>query len=342
MDFTVDFQSMRKNKDKVYKFHDAGSVYHDTNFTCPVKWEWTYDPNESDAIWYNVLEHYYMLNMLPEMKAAMDKQMKDKSLGTKPLNVFMSLESELYYPNFVDAKKVGFDFIVDYRIWNNTPGGMADIPAVYLLNPTDPNSYIDFRKPFKLSRRKDALVAAFISNCQAKNDREAYMAKLMEAIPFHSYGACHQNIEEPQKAKLSKAESKAALAQQYYFVFAPENSDRHSYVTEKVYSILASGSVPIYYGADNIDRFIPHPSAIIKARDFESPEALAKYLIKVASNEKEYAKFFEWKKKPFTPDFSRVLRLASRTVQCRLAMRLEGLDFELDVLNHTFYPIVSS
>jgi len=38
MDLATDFQSMRKNKDKIYKFHDAGSAYHDTNFTCPVKW----------------------------------------------------------------------------------------------------------------------------------------------------------------------------------------------------------------------------------------------------------------------------------------------------------------
>lgn len=296
--------------------------------------EWTSNPNEADAIWYNVLQHYYLLN---ERKL----QSKDNSLGTKPLDIFMSLESDAYYPEFINAKDLGFDFLVDYRIWNNTPGGVADIPAVYLLNPTDPSSYIDFRKPVKLSRRNDALVAAFVSNCQAKNDRESYMAKLMEAIPFHSYGACHQNIREPHKTTLSKAESKASLAEQYYFVFAPENSDRPSYVTEKVYAILASGSVPIYFGATNVDRFIPHPSAIIKARDFASPEDLATYLQKVASDEKEYAKLFEWKKKPFTPDFLRVLRLASRTVQCRLAMRLEGLDFEQDVLNHTFYPIDS-
>jgi len=279
---------------------------------------------------------------LSKVKATIHDQRKDKSIGSKPLFIFMSLESDSYYPKFVEFKDAGFDFVVDYRIWNNTPGGMADIPAVYLLNPTDPHSYIDFRKPVKLSRRKDALVAAFISNCQAQNDRELYMARLMDAIPFHSYGSCHQNIKEPQKATLSKAESKATLAEQYYFIFAPENSDRHSYVTEKVYSILASGSVPIYYGADNIDRFIPHPSAIIKARDFESPEALAEYLKTVASDEKEYAKFFEWKKKPFAPDFFRVLRLASRTVQCRLAMRLEGLDFEQDVLKHTFYPLLPS
>ena len=38
MDLSVDFQSMKMNKDKIYKFHDAGSAYHDTNFTCPVKW----------------------------------------------------------------------------------------------------------------------------------------------------------------------------------------------------------------------------------------------------------------------------------------------------------------
>ena len=52
---------------------------------------------------------------------------------------------------------------------------------------------------------------------------------------------------------------------QYPFtlVFEQGGIRKHNYVTETVYWALASGSIPVYIGAPNIDYFVPHMSTII-------------------------------------------------------------------------------
>lgn len=311
-------------KDGPYLFFDEGRSYHDMNFTCPVAWEWTDDREKADVVWDDVLgTHHSSAEALEKMRAYPGQ-----------LYAFYSLESGLNHPFVFEAKKTGYDFVVDYRIWPGHPEGMADIPAVYLLNPTMPDFHINFRAAPQLPKRKDAYVAAFISNCAARNNRSQVLKELMEYLPVHSYGGCLHNIDEPDKGGLPKAHmlrnETLNLGGQYYFVFAPENTNEVGYVTEKVYKALAMGSVPIYFGAPDIDRFIPHPSSIIHANDFETTLDLANYLKSLVADEKAYEKLFEWKKKEFTEDFNRILRLATRTVQCRLAMKLAGMDLEAD------------
>lgn len=316
---------LTKSNDRPYRFYDMGHVYHDMNFTCPVEWEWTTDREAADVIWYDVLGGYpRSAQDVAEARARPDQ-----------LLAFYSLESGVHYDIVYNAKKIGFNFSVDYRIWPGHPEGLPDIPAVYLLNPTMPTFTIDFRRPPSLPKRKDAYVAAFISNCNPANNRIQLLQELMDLIPVHSYGACLHNAEEPKKDRngnhASMVNSPALqLGGEYYFVFAPENANEVGYVTEKIYKALAMGSVPIYLGAPDIGRYIPHPSAIINAGDFETTADLADHLKSLIADEEAYMKKYEWKKWEFSQDFQRVLRLATRTVHCRLAMKLAGLDFEED------------
>jgi hypothetical protein len=185
--------------------------------------------------------------------------------------VFMSLESGRYYSMVYDAKEQGYDFLVDYRIWPDHPRGPADIPAVYMLNPTMDAFTLDFRKPPQLPKRKEgALVAAFISNCSPLNRRSELLQELIDAGVLDSYGSCHHSKDEPPRdgTMASRLAAKIKLAGEYPFILTAENSDEPGYVTEKVYQGLEVGSVPIYLGAPDVDRFVPHPSSIINAADF--------------------------------------------------------------------------
>lgn len=254
---------------------------------------------------------------------------------------YMSLESSVFYPLIFDRKSNGYDFEVDYRIWPDHPHGPADIPAVYLTNPTAPDFTLDFRSQPKLEeKRKDAIMAAFISNCGQVNNRLQILENLTQLMPVHSYGRCVHNYDEPAERVVSNwGDTKFSIAKDYYFLYTPENSEDMSYVTEKVFDGFRANAVPIYMGAPDIDRFIPHPSSIIKVSDFNSTEALANYLKELVADPQKYAKHMEWKKKEFSPEFKRVLRLASRTVQCRLAMKLEGKDFEADLQDLDIFPV---
>lgn len=60
----------------------------------------------------------------------------------------------------------------------------------------------------------------------------------------------------------------------YKFVLAIENTMTESYVTEKLFYALDSGSIPIYFGAPNVWDFVP-PHSIIDGTKFRSLESLA-------------------------------------------------------------------
>ena len=285
---------------------------------------------EADAIWYNVLNNGGVVRERLNDKEKREEALAKKKRGELPIEVFMSLESEIYYPYITEVREAGIDYMVDYRIWQ-LQNDSHHIPAVYMLNPTNAATALNLREPPIMPKRDDALVVAFVSNCNAKNDRGKVMDELMKLVPFHSYGRCGNNIVEPATSENNKFLRKESIVGNYSFVFCAENSDAPGYVSEKIYAALKTGSVPIYMGAPDIDRFIPHPSSIIKVSDFNTTKDLAEYLKQVASDPKEYQKFFEWKKNAYTDDFKRVQRLAARTVQCRLAMHLEGLDFEADL-----------
>ena len=64
---------------------------------------------------------------------------------------------------------------------------------------------------------------------------------------------------------------------------------------------LIAGSVPIYRGTDNISKFLPAGS-YIDANNL-GPSELAKLVLKLASDEKAYNKYFEFKKLPIAPHF---------------------------------------
>lgn len=308
------------------------------------KQKWTRNRAKADVVWQDVLEDRFDLPFPTLIKQAIDELGPEEAQAIiKPLHrahldqkyLFMTLESSINYPHVFESKQAGYDFSCDYRIWRGpTPGDSADIPALYFSNPTAPTYNIDFRAPPLMPKRTDAIMSVFISNCEAKNDRERVLRELMDLVPVHSYGECMHNADEPpwpEGKPFDGRAAKLALGAQYHFMFVPENSNDVSYVSEKIYDALAAGTIPVYLGAPDVARFVPHPSAVINALDFETVADLAHHLLDISGSESKYLAQFAWKQREYSADFKRVMRLASRTAPCRLAMKLEGLDFEADL-----------
>lgn len=247
-----------------------------------------------------------------------------------PPELFLSMESEFNFPEILRVKEAGFDIAADYRLWKDRYPH-ADVGTPYLYFPPIPEGRWDIREAPVLPKRSDVLIAAFIGNCDAKNNRSRYLQELMEHMEVHSYGGCLHNIDQPSIQvpfipNLSQSLRKIHIAKSYHYVFCPENSNVESYVTEKVYDVLRAGSVPVYFGAADINRFIPDPSAIVDANKFQSPADLARYL-KMKSQREGYQSFFEWKKRPFSSDFNNLLQSASMTFECKVARYLSEMCF---------------
>jgi hypothetical protein len=60
-------------------------------------------------------------------------------------------------------------------------------------------------------------------------------------------------------------------------MFCFENVVLKGWVTEKIFDCLVTGTIPIYWGATDIDAFVP-PDCFIDMRQFESYDDLRRFL----------------------------------------------------------------
>jgi len=81
-------------------------------------------------------------------------------------------------------------------------------------------------------------------------------------------------------------ETKHQLLSNYRFTLTLENFVYPGYVTEKIFDALASGSIPVYQGAPDIEAFIPR-EAFIDLRGFSSLASLEDFLDNLSEADRE-------------------------------------------------------
>jgi hypothetical protein len=166
------------------------------------------------------------------------------------------------------------------------------------------------------------------SNCDTYSNRTEYMKELMLYISVDAWGNCGRNKGPelpPEIAKIHGAHSslshfrgnwvssKKAMIKHYKFTVAIENSIEHDYITEKLWQPLVAGSIPLYYGAPNVDDWLPCKDCIIDLRQFASPKAAADYIRSVSENVTLYAQFHQWRNEPVPPKFPKILDYFKRS-----------------------------
>lgn len=103
----------------------------------------------------------------------------------------------------------------------------------------------------------------------------------------------------------------------YKFVLAIENTMTESYVTEKLFYALDSGSVPIYFGAPNVWDFVP-PYSIIDGSKFSSLEELASYIKRLADDPVAYGEYHAWRRCRALGNYRRTRAASLDTLPCRV------------------------
>lgn len=141
------------------------------------------------------------------------------------------------------------------------------------------------------ARGKSKMIAWFSSNCNTPSNREGFVRELQKSIPVDIYGSCGTLKCLPKMS--DECFAKAGITYRFYLSF--ENSICKDYVTEKLYLALNTDMIPVGFGGANYS-FVAPPNSVIDALAFKRPKDLAKYLFKVAKDEKLYNSFFEWRR----------------------------------------------
>lgn len=183
---------------------------------------------------------------------------------------------------------------------------------------------------YHVSRRKDNDTLVYWSSSRCLADRNRLAKSLLSLLPHHSFGKCLNNVGGPDMALSFYPEcaNDASLKPKwwdhlhcamshYKFVLAIENTWTESYVTEKLFYALDSGSVPIYFGAPNVLDFVP-PHSIIDGNKFKSIEELASYVKYLANDPVAYAEYHAWRRCGVLGNYGKTRAASLDTLPCRL------------------------
>ena len=235
-----------------------------------------------------------------------------RDLPKRPGQIWIGISHECrrHVPLMIDpAYDSRLDLRMDYRF-------DSDVPAPYFTW----NTLQALRRP-PVEKTADAPAAAFISSVLDGNDRLDYVRELMRHMPVNSYGRQLNNrVLEHDEGRRTKDQVLA----RHKFTLAFENTCDHDYVTEKFFDPLIVGSVPVYLGAPNIRDFAPGEKCYIDAADFDSPKALADFLLGLDRDDAAYGEYLEWKQRPFRAGFMRIAESVREPNYARLLPLVEA------------------
>ena len=130
------------------------------------------------------------------------------------------------------------------------------------------------------------------SHCPTDSRREDLVAELQSFLTVTTVGKCG-------KFKCGKSHMDDYcyrwLAASHLFYLSFENALCDDYVTEKLWTPMKHGLVPVVYGGANYRNILPFDS-YIDVFNFSSAEALANHLLYLATHPAAYLKHLQWRR----------------------------------------------
>lgn len=118
----------------------------------------------------------------------------------------------------------------------------------------------------------------------ADDARTAFFNKLSEYKKVNSGGRYLNNIGMPDGV-----EDKLAFQRKHKFSIAFENSAHPGYITEKIIQAFAADTIPIYWGAVDIDQYF-NPESFINCNRFNTFDNAIDFVRRVDSDDELYVK----------------------------------------------------
>ncbi|XP_068225799.1 alpha-(1,3)-fucosyltransferase C-like isoform X2 [Palaemon carinicauda] len=131
------------------------------------------------------------------------------------------------------------------------------------------------------------------SNCDTFSRREEYVFELHKYIRVDKYGECGKYRCGAKYQAFNEKCWVQRLRKKYLFSLAFENSLCNHYISEKPYNPLVHGLVPIVWGGEGYEHFLP-PGSYINARLYH-PRELAELVKHLMKNPAAYGRYHLWR-----------------------------------------------
>ena len=177
-----------------------------------------------------------------------------------------------------------------------------------------PNSFLEYDKNHIVSnlkefglnelveRTKD--IAWLVSHCKTIIKREDYVKEMKKykGLRIDIYGGCGISNEStstiiPKKIEGGWETGYEMLGKNYKFYLAFENAKCLDYITEKFFTALKSGMIPVVMGGlskKDYEKIAP-PHSYLHVDDFPSPKDLMENLHEISKDPLLYNSYFWWR-----------------------------------------------
>ena len=138
---------------------------------------------------------------------------------------------------------------------------------------------------------KLALVSYFEWECDTATERDEYVRELSKHVKIDSYGRCQTN----QKEIVENSNEHYEIMGKYKFVLVLEDSMCQEYIGKRLWQALHVGAVPVYFGADAVDIWMPNQPSLVHIKEFKNPKLLGDHLTMLHISKDRYATYLKYK-----------------------------------------------
>lgn len=207
-----------------------------------------------------------------------------RNQDTKLIYVVTEEPSIVYFHKFSLLRIFKFDFVLMPEI--------LAIPNYYQYLYPNPRLEYTCEKSFDSRELICAIARLKKSNLfntkSLYKKRRRYIENLLKFNQFHLYGG---GWKIKNSNYFGEIKSKSKILSNYRFSLVIENSITQNYLTEKILDCMAQGTVPVYYGCENVSHYIPQNCFIKLDKFLDSSEQLVEYLENISESQwNEYNK----------------------------------------------------
>lgn len=117
---------------------------------------------------------------------------------------------------------------------------------------------------------------------------EAVMYFQKNCVEFDLYGNYWPETHKSSYVKPVSREEKLNVINKYKFLISYDSiKNQNGYISEKIFDCFKAKTIPVYWGADNIEKYIPK-NCFIDKREFENYDDLLNYLNSMTEEEYEF------------------------------------------------------
>jgi hypothetical protein len=145
-------------------------------------------------------------------------------------------------------------------------------------------------RPKLIKKKKYCCAYAFKKNITIREDMFKNM-RLLEPTCY-SFGSSYPTNDNPFIANRNDRGKNAEFFSEFSYVVAMENSQLPGYITEKIGNAFCAGSVPIYWGAPDINELF-NSEAFINVSDYSSIEKAAETVIEIWKDKQKLQRYMD-------------------------------------------------